>query len=73
MTYLEFKQLDVYKTADILEIFDENGTEIDDNIPEEELNGMDVKGYHVMGGWVSLELGESIAEFEPDEDDIIHG
>ena len=48
----------------MVEIFDENGIEIDDNIPEEELDGMDVKGYFVKGGWLTLELGESIAEFE---------
>ena len=41
-----------------------DGIEIDYNIPEEELNGMDVKGYFVKGGWLTLELGESIAEFE---------
>ena len=42
----------------------ENGIEIDDNIPEEELDGMDVKAYYVKGGWLTLELGESIADFE---------
>ena len=64
MSYAEFKRLDVYKTADVVEIFDENGIEIDDKIPEEELDGMDVKSYSVKGGWLSLDLGESIAEFE---------
>ena len=64
LTYAEFKRLDVYKTADVVEIFDENGIEIDNNIPEEELDGMDVKAYFVKGGWLTLELGESIAEFE---------
>lgn len=64
LTYAEFKGLDVYNTADIVEIFDENGVELDDNIPEEELHGMDVKSYFVKGGWLALELGESIAELE---------
>ena len=64
MTYAEFKRLNVYKTADVVEIFDEDGIEIGDNVPEEELNGMDVKAYFVRAGWLSLELGESIAEFE---------
>ena len=64
MTYKAFKRLDVYKTADVVEIFDENGIEVDDNIPEEELDGMEVKAYSVKGGWLTLELGESIAEFE---------
>lgn len=64
LTYAEFKRLDVYNTADVVEIFNENGIEIDDNIPEEELDGMDVKGYFVKSGWLTLELGESIAEFE---------
>lgn len=64
MTYKEFKRLDVYKTEDVVEIFDENGIEIDDNIPEEILDGMDVKGYFVKGGWLTLELCESIAKFE---------
>lgn len=64
MTYKAFKRLDVYKTANVVEIFDENGIEIDDNIPEEELDGMDVKGYFVRGEWLTLELGESIEEFE---------
>ena len=64
MTYKAFKRLDVYKTADVVEIFDENGIEIDDNIPEEELDRMDVKGYFVKSGWLTLELGERIEEFE---------
>ena len=64
MTYAEFKRLDFYKTAVVVEIFDENGIEIDDNIPEEELNGMDVNAYYVKGECLTLELGESIAEFE---------
>lgn len=64
MTYAELKRLDVYKNADVVEIFNENGIEIDDNIPEEELDGMDVKAYFVKGGCLTLELGESIAEFE---------
>lgn len=64
MTYAEFKRLDVYKTADVVEIFNENGIEIDDSIPEEELNRMDVKAYFVEDGLLTLELGESIAEFE---------
>ena len=64
MTYAEFKRLDVYKTADVVEIFDENGIEIDDSVTEEELNEMDVKAYFVKGGWLTLELGESIVEFE---------
>ena len=57
MTYAEFKRLDIYKAA-------ENGIGIDANIPEEELNGMDVKGYFLKNGLLILELGESIAEFE---------
>lgn len=64
MTYAEFKRLDIYKTVDVVEIFDEKGIEIDDNIPDEALDGMDVKGYFIKGGWLALELGESIAEFE---------
>lgn len=64
MTYAEFKRLDIYKMADVVEIFDEDGIEIDDNIPEENLNSMDVKAYHVKSGWLSLELVESISEFE---------
>lgn len=64
MTYAEFKRLEVYKTADVIEIVDEDGIEIDNSIQEEELDGMDVKGYFVKGGWLTLEVGESIAEFE---------
>ena len=63
MTYAEFKRLDVYKTADVVEIVDEKGVEFDSKIPEEELNGMEVKGYFVNGSWLTLELGESIEEF----------
>lgn len=62
MTYAEFKRLDIYKTADVVEIFNEDGIEFDDKIPDEELNGMDVKAYFVKGGWLTLELGESIAD-----------
>lgn len=64
MTYKAFKRLDIYKTADVVELFDEDGIEINDNIPEEELDGMDVKAYFLDGGQLSLELGESIEEFE---------
>ena len=64
MTYAEFKRLDIYKAADVVKIVDENGIGIDANIPEEELNGMDVKGYFLKNGLLILELGESIAEFE---------
>lgn len=64
ITYAAFKRLDVYKTADVVEIFDENGIEIDGNIPEEELDGMDVTAYFVKDGCLTLELGESIEENE---------
>ena len=64
MTYAEFKRLDVYKTADIVELFDERGVEINDCIPEEELDGMDVNAYHIKGGRITLELGESIEEID---------
>lgn len=70
MTYAEFKRLEVYKTADVVEIFDENGIEIDDEIPEGELNGMDVKAYYVHSGWLTLELCESIEEFDYSIEDI---
>lgn len=63
MTYAEFKRLDIYKTADVVEFFNEDGIEIDSNIPEEELNGMDVKAYFVKGGVLTLELGESMEDF----------
>lgn len=64
MTYAEFKRTDIFKTADVVEIFNKNGVEIDDNTPEEELDGMDVKGYSIKSGWLTLDLGESIAESE---------
>ena len=64
MTYAAFKRLDIYKNAVLVTIFDENGIKIDDNITEEELDGMDVKSYFIKGRWLTLELGESIAEFE---------
>ena len=35
LTYAEFKRLDVYKTADVVEIFNENGIEIDDKTIDE--------------------------------------
>lgn len=64
MTYKAFKRLDIYKNAILVTIFDENGIKIDDNITEEELDGMDVKSYFIKDRWLTLELGESIAEFE---------
>lgn len=64
MTYAEFKRLDIYKTTNVVEIFNENGIKIDDKIPDEKLNRMDVKAYYVKGKCLTLELGESIAEFE---------
>lgn len=64
MTYAAFKRLDVYKTADVIELFDERGVEINDRIPEEELDGMGVNAYHIKGGWLTLELGESIEEID---------
>ena len=64
MTYAEFKRTEIYKTADVVEILDENGTEFDNKITEEELNGMDVKAYFSKNGLLSVELGESIVDFE---------
>lgn len=64
MTYAEFKKLDIYKMAHVIEIVDEDGIEINNSIPEENLNKMDVKAYYIKRGWLSLELGGSIAEFE---------
>ena len=64
MTYAEFKRLDIYKIANVVEIFNENGIKLDDKIPDKKLNGMDVKAYYVKGECLTLELGESIAEFE---------
>ena len=63
MTYAEFKRTEIYKTADVVEIFDEDGIEIDNNTPEEELDSMEVKAYFIKGGWLTLELGESIEDF----------
>lgn len=71
MTYAEFKKLDVYKTANVVEFFNEDGIEIDDNIPDEELDGMNVNGYFVKGGWLTLELGESIEEFNDLMEDLL--
>ena len=63
MTYNEFKQLDIYKTADVVETFDDNGIEIEDSVPDEDLNNMEVKQYSIKSGWLIVELGESIVEF----------
>ena len=41
MTYAEFKKSSVYNMADVVEIFNEDGVEIDDSIPEE--TGWDVE------------------------------
>lgn len=64
MTYAAFKRLDVYKTAVVVKIVNENGIEIGDDIQEEKLNGMNVNAYFVKDGRLTLELGESIADFE---------
>ena len=72
MTYAEFKRLDAYKTANVVKLVNEEGIKIDDNVPEEELDAMDVKGYFVKDGWITLELSESIEEFnELLEEDLI--
>lgn len=63
MTYAEFKRLDTYKNAEVIELVNENGNQIDYDISEEELEKMDVKGYFVKNKWLTLELGESIEEF----------
>ena len=64
MTYAEFKRLDTYKTATSVEIVNENGIKINNEIPEKKLNAMDVKGYFIKDGYLTLELGESIEEFD---------
>lgn len=64
MLFKDFRKTMDFLTADVVELFDKNGIEVDDNIPEEELDGMDIKAYYVKGGWLTLELDESIAEFE---------
>lgn len=63
MTYKQFKKWCVYIAADVVELYDENGIEIDDSIPEEELDEMYVKVYSVMSGWLSLVLVKFIPAF----------
>lgn len=63
MTYAEFKRLDIYKTATIIKICNENGTNFNNEISEKELNKMEVKAYYVNDKQLYLELGESISEF----------
>ena len=64
MTYAEFKRTDVYEIANVVELFNEQGFEIDDNIPEEILDSMAVNAYFFKSGWLTVELGEAIDEFE---------
>ena len=63
MSYAEFKRLDVYKTANVIKFFNEDGIDIN-SIPEEELNGMDVTAYFAKDGVLTIELAESISDFE---------
>ena len=56
MTFAEFKNTLEYKCADVLEVFDINGIELDDDYSEEELERMHVFDFEVRSGYVSVVL-----------------
>lgn len=56
ITFKEFKNTAEYKSANVVEVFDQNGIEFDDDYPEEELERMCVFACEIRGGYVSLTL-----------------
>lgn len=56
MTFAEFKNTLEYRCASILEVFDENGIEFDDDYPEEEFERMNVVDFEIRSGCVSIVL-----------------
>lgn len=57
MTYENFKTTDIYRNADVLEVFsNKTGLEFEDDFPEAHLDAMEVMGFSIRGGWVSVTL-----------------
>lgn len=57
MTFKEFKNTEIYRFADVLEVYSsETGIEFDDDFPEEELEKMEVVGFSTQSGWLTVVL-----------------
>ena len=57
VTYKELKETEIYLGADVVEIYSaETGEELDDRIPEEELNSREVVEYRRTSGFLSIVL-----------------
>ena len=63
MLYKEFKKTEAYIMADVLEIYDsQTGEEFPADYPEDKLDEMQVKGYSMQSGWLSVDLISSSSE-----------
>lgn len=62
MTYAEFMESEEYKRADILDVFDSDGMEIDDDVPDEDIAESEVLEVETHGGWVSVVIDFDVSK-----------
>ena len=58
ITYKEFKNTDIFKSAVIIEFVNTNGQSSFDNISDEALGSMIVKDYNYSSGYLEIVLRE---------------
>lgn len=58
ITYKEFKETDIFKSAVIIEFINANGQSSFDNISDEALESMIVKDYNYSSGYLEIILRE---------------
>lgn len=58
ITYKEFKETDIFKSAVIMEFINANGQSSFDNISDEALENMIVKDYNYSSGYLKIILRE---------------
>ena len=58
ITYKEFKETDIFKSAVIIEFINANGQSSFDNISDEALESMIVKDYNYSSGYLKIILRE---------------
>lgn len=62
MTYAEFMESEEYRYADMLVVYDSDGTEIGDDVPDEELAESEVLEVEAHAGYVSVVIDFDVSK-----------
>lgn len=62
MTYAEFMESEEYRGAGIIELYDSDGTEIDYDVPDEDLAESEVLEVEAHAGYVSVVIDFDVSK-----------